>query len=94
MDLKDNIIEAVHFDVMRRVLEPVNDGIVDPGVNFEGCMEMVSDRIEHVVATMTEFEQKSYFYAKAKMAHQWCLATKAPDDLTNKVHVWLQSQVN
>src|SRR5437588_227514 len=44
MGLEDDLIEMAHIEVMRRVLEPVDDDIPDPEVDFEACVEAVVKR--------------------------------------------------
>ena len=94
MKLSDNIIEAAHFETMRRVFESIKDDIVDPGVNFLVCLEQVTERIKADVVKLSAFDQKTYFYGKAKNAYQWCQENKAPDDLTIAVKSWLVQQVS
>jgi hypothetical protein len=52
MSLQDDLIEAANVEVMRRVLEPVDDDIPDPGIDFEACVKAVVKRTERTVKPM------------------------------------------
>jgi hypothetical protein len=44
MSIRDDLIETANIEVMRRVLDPVDDDIPDPEVDFEACVEAVVKR--------------------------------------------------
>jgi hypothetical protein len=53
MSLEDDLVEAANVEVMRRVLEPVDDGIPDPGIDFDACVEAIVKRTKRKVMLMS-----------------------------------------
>lgn len=89
MNTKDqNIVALCHFEVMRRVLKPVVDDIVDPGTNFNGCCAQVKNRVERAAAMVPTEQLHEYFHAKAMDALEWCKLNNAPSDFTEKMKEW------
>jgi len=89
MSLEDNLIEMVHMEVMRRVLEPVDDDIPDPGFNFEGCVDAVLKRTRRAVLPLSHAKRHAYFLQKARSSMEWCRRTDAPAQITGRVEQWL-----
>ena len=54
MSLQDDLIEAANIEVMRRVLEPIDDDIPDPGIDFEACVEAIVKRTERTVKPLSK----------------------------------------
>jgi hypothetical protein len=61
MNLEDNLIEMAQIEVMRRVLEPVDDDIPDPEVDFDGCVEAVMKRTKRAVLMLSHAKRHAYF---------------------------------
>jgi len=74
---------------MRRVIEPVDDEIPDPGVNFEACVEAVVKRTRRAVLLMSHAKRHAYFLQKARSSLEWCRRTNAPVQITERVEQWL-----
>jgi len=89
MSLEDNLIEMAHIEVMRRVLEPVDDDIPDPEVDFEACVEAVVKRTKRAVLLLSHAKRHAYFLRKARSSMEWCRRTNAPAQITERVEQWL-----
>ena len=89
MSLEDNLIEMAHIEVMRRVLEPVDDDIPDPGVDFDACVEAVVKRTKRAVLLLSHAKRHAYFLRKARSSMEWCRRTNAPAQITERVEQWL-----
>lgn len=91
MSLKDDIIEAACCDVMKRVLEPVDDGIPDPQVNFDACTTALADRISEQVLAMSPIERRGYFIAKARDTVAWYekIGIDGANPAMSRVRAWL-----
>lgn len=92
--IDQNLVEAANADIMRRVFEPRDDGIPDPGIDFAGCVDATMERIRRAVSPLTEQERRAYFVEKAMDVWAWCLVAKAPDALTHRVEAWLRRLTN
>jgi len=90
MGLKDDLLEVVHIEVMRRVLEPVADDIPDPEIDFAACLEAVTKRTERMVKSLSKAERRAYFLEKARSGKEWCRAIKAPAEFSGRVEQWLE----
>jgi hypothetical protein len=91
MSLKDDIIEAACCDVMRRVLEPVDDGTPDPQVNFDACVTALADRVSEEVLDMSRSERRRYFVAKARETLAWYnkIGIDGANPAVSRVRAWL-----
>ena len=89
MGLEDDLIEMAHIEVMRRVLEPVDDDIPDPGVDFDACVEAVVKRMKRAVLLLSHAKRHAYFLRKARSSMEWCRRTNAPAQITERVEQWL-----
>jgi hypothetical protein len=67
---------------MRWVLEPVDDGIPDPGIDFEACVKAILKRTEQTVKSLSQAERQAYFLEKARSGSEWCRRIKAPAEMT------------
>ena len=47
--------------MLRRVLEPVDDDIPNPGFDFEACIEAVVERTTRTVKPLSKAERHVYF---------------------------------
>lgn len=90
MKLESDLIEATHADMMRRMLEPADDGIPDPGIDFSACLSALLERIEMAVYSLPRAERAAYFREKARGALEWCRKVRAPDVLTERVRAWAE----
>lgn len=92
MNFQEQIVQTAHFDAMRRVLVPdTSDGVPDPGVDFEGCLQAVMDRITNDTAVLTTSEKEDYFRKWSSDAKEWCARNDAPQDFTDKINAWWKS---
>lgn len=82
MSLQDDLIEAANIEVMRRVLEPVDDDIPDPGIDFDACVKAIVERTERTVKAMSEAKRRAYSLDKARSSMEWCHRIKAPAQVT------------
>ena len=89
MGLEDDLIEVAQIEVMRRVLEPVDDDIPDPGVDFDACVEAVVKRTKRAVLLLSHAKRHAYFLQKARSSMEWCRRTNAPAQITERVEQWL-----
>jgi hypothetical protein len=90
MSLQDDLIEAANIEVMRRVLEPVDDDdIPDPGIDFDACVKAIVERTERTVKPMSQAKRRAYFLDKARSSMEWCRRIKAPAQITERVEQWL-----
>lgn len=95
MDVRENIVQAAQFEVMRRVLEPVDDGMPDPGVDFDGCCEAVTNRIQKELQAMPTVCWDDYFRCKAQDALEWCeKQTLIPSVMRTQIRHWKNRQAN
>ena len=53
MSLQDDLIETANIEVMRRVLEPVDDDIPDPGIDFDACVTAILKQTERTVRPLS-----------------------------------------
>jgi hypothetical protein len=90
MTFEQDLIETTNIEVMRRVLEPVDDDIPDPGLNFEACIEAVVERTAQTVKPLSKAERHVYFLNKARSSMEWCRRTNAPSEVTQRVGLWLE----
>jgi hypothetical protein len=90
MSLQDDLIEAANIDVMRRVLEPVDDDIPDPGIDFEACVKALMKRTERTVKPLSQAGRHAYFLNKARSSMEWCRRISAPAQITERVEQWLE----
>jgi hypothetical protein len=89
MSLEDDLIEVANIEVMRRVLEPVDDDMPDPGGDFEACVKAILERTKRAVKPLSEVKRHAYFLEKARSSMEWCRRTKAPAEITGRVEQWL-----
>ena len=89
MSLQDDLIEMAHIEVMRRVLEPIDDDIPDPEVNFEACVALIVQRTKRTVLLMSHAKRHAYFLQKARSSQEWCHRTKEPAPIAERVEQWL-----
>src|SRR5260370_42125453 len=85
MGLQDDLIEAANIEVMRRVPEPVDDEIPDPGIDFEACVEALLERTERLVKSLSQAGRRAFFLQKARRSMEWCRRVKAPAQMTERV---------
>jgi hypothetical protein len=91
MSPQDDLIEAANIEVMRRVLEPVDDDIPDPGIDFEACVKALVKRTERMLKSLSQAERRTYFLEKARSSSmEWCRRINAPAQLTESVEHWLE----
>jgi|SRR5579862_4351929 len=90
MGLEDDLIEVAHIEVMRRVLDPIEDDITDPGIDFEACVKAITERTKQTVKSLSQAERPAYFLEKARSGLEWCRRIKAPAQMTERVKQWLE----
>ena len=90
MSLQDDLIKVTEIEVMRRVLEPVDDDIPDPEVNFDACVEGVVKRIRRKVKSLPPGRRHDYFLEHARSSLEWCRRAKLPAQFTEGVEQWLE----
>src|SRR5438067_1774637 len=90
MSLQDDLIEAANIDVMRRVLEPVDDDIPDPEIDFEACVKAFVHRTWRTVMPLSQAKRHAYFLNKAHSGMEWCRRIKAPAQMTERVEQWIE----
>jgi hypothetical protein len=90
MSFQDDLIEAAKIDVMRRVLEPVDDDIPDPGIDFEACVTALVLRTKRTVKSLPPAKRRAYFLEKARSSMEWCRRTNAPAQITDSIEQWLE----
>jgi hypothetical protein len=71
------------------VIEPVDDDIPDPEVDFEACVKAVVNRMHGSVKSLSRADRHAYFLSKARNSAEWCRRTNAPAELTRRVEHWL-----
>lgn len=89
MKLCSDAAELTYAEVMKRVFEPVDDDVPDPGDYFEACVALVADRVQRQIAAIPEAERHDWFIDRAMAMHGWCERVKAPDALAERIAVWL-----
>ena len=90
MSFQEDLLETTQIEVMRRVLEPVDDNIPDPEINFEACVEGVVERTARTVKRLSKSDRHAYFLNKARSGVEWCRRTNAPAEFTQRVALWLE----
>src|SRR5437899_12917471 len=90
MSLQDDLIETANIEVMRRVHEPVDDDIPDPGIDFDACVTEILKQTERTVRPLSHAKRHAYFLNKARSSMEWCRRTKAPAQITERVEQWLE----
>jgi hypothetical protein len=89
MSLQDDVVEAVNIEVMRRILEPVDDDIPDPGFDFDACVKALVKRTERKVKPLSHAKRHAYFLNTARSSMEWCRRINAPAQITERVEQWL-----
>jgi len=89
MTLKDNLFELAQIEVMRRVLEPVDDDIPDPEIDFDACVDAILKRTARRVMPLSHAKRLAFFLNKARSSLEWCQTTNAPPAITKRVEQWL-----
>ena len=90
MSLEDDLIEVVQIEVMRRVLEPVDDDIPDPEIDFDACVEAVAKRTKRMVKSLPPAKRRAYFLEKARSGIEWCRRNNTPAQMTDRIVQWLE----
>jgi hypothetical protein len=90
MSFHEDLLETTQIEVMRRVLEPVDEDIPDPWVDFEVCVEGVVERTARTVKPMSRAERQVYFLNKARSGLEWCRRTNVRAEMTLRVVLWLE----
>src|ERR1051326_8450453 len=89
MGVQDDLIQVTNIEVMRRVLEPVDDDIPDPGIDFEACVAAVVKRTKRKVKSLSPAKRHAYFLEHARSSLEWCRRINAPAQFTEGVEQWL-----
>jgi hypothetical protein len=90
MSLQDDLIEVTNIEVTRRVLEPVDDDIPDPGIDFEACVKAVLKRTKRMVKSLPPAKRHAYFLEHARSSLEWRRRINAPAQFTKGVEQWLE----
>ena len=90
MSLQDDLIQVTNIEMVRRVLEPVDDDIADPGIDFDACAEAVMKRIKRRVKSLSPTKRHAYFLGHARSSLEWCRRINAPAQFTQDVEQRLE----
>jgi hypothetical protein len=90
MSFQEDLFETIQIEVMRRVLEPVDDDIPDPEVDFDACVQGVVERTARTVKPLSKAERHVYFLSQARSGMEWCRRMKTPAEMTQRVGLWLE----
>ena len=90
MSFQDNQIEVTNIEVLRRVLEPVDDDIPDPEIDFDACVDAVVKQTRRKVLPLSHAKRHAYFMNKARSSMEWCRRIKAPAEISQRVEQWLE----
>ncbi len=92
MSLQDDLIETANIEVMRRVLEPVDDDIPDPGIDFEACVKAVVKRTERMVKSLPQAKGGPISWRKPAAAWNGVAGSmhrrKSPSALSSGLNDW------
>src|SRR5579884_3213407 len=90
MSLEDDVVKVTQIEVMRRVLEPGDDDLPDPEINFDACVEAVVKRIKRKLKSLPPARRHDYFLDHARSSLEWCRRAQLPANFTQGVEQWLE----
>ena len=93
MKLASDTAELIYAEVMKRVFEPVDDDVPDPGIHFEACLALIADRVGRQVQAIPPAERHDWFLDRAMEMHGWCTRTKVATPLMERIDAWLSRLV-